>query len=547
MPSPRQVKTRLCGMASILLGSLVSIPALALTVSEDFSTLARYSSATLVWNSAQGRLHPPLQVFQYQDPGFLDRDFSVGDGSHGEFNPSRYREFSVGGDVSGNVIRFDLSRFPVLNVTNFTLASGWTLAPVGDAPFIVRALGEVIIAGTLDCSGENGQDLNNDPTQITNGGAGHCGGGDGGAGASLTTPASSGAVGGAIITGGAGGGIDGPTAGQGATGTNSGGGGGGAYAYSRGAGFDPTAGSGATPGTNGEMGEDNDFEVSGGGFGGGGGSYFNAGAAAQNSAGGGGGGGGGYIFIAAAGSISITGQVLADGGDGGTASGAVLGGGGGGGGGGSIQLFAGGDVYMAGSGVVSAAEGLGRGPAGTEGGQGSTGRTWLVGQSGFSVLVPPLAVPEYPDPLMNDVGDVRYRLGTFTATSSIVDLANTKPQLLSHVLQATVPGGSSVTVEVASGADGSFTPSWVNVSTAPFITGRFAQFRVSVTNTDRVSPADVTSLNFNFEGFEQNEFQFVSACGGTSGPSGISWLLLPLLIFLLLRSPRYTQLNSKLH
>jgi hypothetical protein len=90
-----------------------------------------------------------------------------------------------------------------------------------------------------------------------------------------------------------------------------------------------------------------------GGGGGGGGLTFD---------GGGGGGGGGAILIAASGTVTVTGALLADGGAGATATGAGIGGAGGGGAGGAIRIMA---TTIAGNGSISAAAG----PRGDKSGQ----------------------------------------------------------------------------------------------------------------------------------------------------------------------------------
>lgn len=526
-------------LAGIILVALFSFAGQAITVSEDFSTATYRQSDTLVWNHQLGILHPPLQVFQYTDGTLQDKTFEVGNGGNGSFDSTRYLEFSADAGASFPIIKIDTSVYPVLEVTRFQLDAGWTLEPIGTGNLVIRSLGDVVIAGTIQCSGFDGVDMNANNMISSAGGQGRCGGGNGGvAGSTLVIPGA-GTDGGPVITDGAGPGVDGPTAGGGATsaGTGGGGGGGGAYAVPRGGGLDSTDGTGGVPGLAGEMGQDNDFEYNGGGFGGGGGDYYTGGGAGQDSSGASGGGGGGQIFITAVGNITISGKVYANGGDGGDSDGTQLGGGGGGGGGGSIAMFAGGEVYLSGTAEVVAAGGLGQGKAGHRGGVGAAGRTWLVGSSGYSILVAPLVTPEFPDPLVADVGHVRYQLGTFTVSSQVFDTSSSRPTLTTVNASYLLPIGGALTISVAASSDPSFTPNWINTVGTPIELARYMKFQAVLSNTDVVSPAIVNSISFSMNAFEQSKFEMVSACGGThSQPAaGGILFLLPILVLIALR------------
>ena len=487
---------------------VVGSTAEALTWSDDFLTSAQRDDSTLVWNTVLGQLHPPLQVYQYLDGTLQDKNFSIGTGRDGAFTPSRYSEFSQNGDVTGNIIRLDTSAHQILEFTTFELSATWTLQPVGDKPLIIRVLGTVSISGDINCSGQNGGDQNTDPTVLIAGGAGRCGGGHGGAGSTMTTAAVTGGDGGVIITDGVSPGVDGPTGGAGATGTGSGGGGGGAYAISRGVGFDPTAGGGGSGGAAGFIAADNDFDYEGGGFGGGGGSHFTGGGPGFDSAGAGGGGGGGHIFITAGGDILISGDVTADGGDGGT--GTTSAGGGGGGGGGSIAMFSGGSVTLIGGAIVSADAGLGQGPIGHVGGNGSVGRTWLVGSNGYSTGGPPY---EFPDPSLTDVGLVRFQTGIFTALSNEFDSANTKPSITAVSETSTLPGGSTLTIEAASSSQSGFTPIWQSTSALPLELERFLRFQITLNSLSVTTPATLDVLTLDLNPTTTNNFEFIGACG----------------------------------
>lgn len=533
----------LVALVALASSGFLSSKVSAITVSDDFAGSSRYDSGELVWNTVRGQIHPPLQVYQYFDTAFDDKPFVVGQGEDGAFIRTRYEYFSENGDLSSQIIRLNTDDHPVLSFTRFELEAGWTLQPVGSKELVIRVLGDVLIDGVINCSGENGEDLGDDPNVAANGGSGRCGGGNGGYGGALTIAAGNGFNGGEVITDGVSPGVDGPTPGSGATATESGGGGGASYAVARGAGFDPLAGTGAGGGDEGLLAADTIFAYTGGGFGGGGGGYYNSGTTAQNSSGGGGGAGGGYIFITAAGTISITGQVYADGGDGGDTDGTKLAGGGGGGGGGSIAMFAGGEIYLAGAAEVSAGPGLGQGPAGAAGGDGAAGRTWLVGQSGYSILVAPVVVAEFPDPMLGDVGATRYQVGTFTVVSGEIDLYNTIPRLIASDTTEFLPGLSSLLVEVASGPSG-FTPTWVDVSTVPIDLARFARFRITLENDDDTNPATVDDLTWTLSGYREEDFAFVSACGAVQG-AHYDYLFLCLLPIAVLFSLRFNWLRFR--
>lgn len=540
----RQVKDR---FFLILIGAF-AFSSEALELTESFDDLSRRASSTAVWNSVSGELHPPLFVKDYFLTAFDDRNFIVGQGEHGAFIPSRYAEFSEGGDVSGNIIRLNTDTYPNLYVTRFELAAGWTLRPVGSRALSVHSLSDIVIYGSLDCSGGDGQAIQAPNTSTPQGGTGRCGGANGGNGASSTTASQAGFNGGPILTDGESVGVDGPTAGGAAAhdGAGAGGGGGGAY-QARGIGqTDSTAGGngGGTGGGRGAMAANHDFSVEGGGFGGGGGDY------SANSAGGGGGAGGGQIFLFAVGNIDVHSgaEVKANGGDGGGGDGPggvsnLTAGGGGGGGGGSILMFAGGDVRLAGQ--VRALGGSGGQDDGQAGGAGADGRSWLVGSSGFSQALPPDPfVQELPDYKLGAVGSVRYQTGTdFVATSQAYDLLNTRPTLESLSLDQQISGASQITVEWASGETSNFSPSVWNALSTPLNESRYIRFRVTLNNQDDADPARLRALTVDYSPYSQTEFEFAGGCGRvvhrppSTGSQTLLWFFccLPVILIFLLR------------
>ncbi len=229
------------------------------------------------------------------------------------------------------------------NFRRFRVREGVTVRVTGAAPLVVFAREPVEIAGTLNVSGVDGREGACETSSMQQpGGAAGAGGTAGGAGGARRVASVSGE--GDLGGGAAGfmlpGGSDGDSAG--------GGGGGGGSAMAGTAGTNgaccPTRcpwGLVAGEGAGGRSGRANDAGDFVGGGGGGGGAYGRA----DNGNGGSGGGGGGAMRIVAP-SITITGTLVANGGNGGSAgrqstsgmSAECDGGAGGGGGGGYVWL-----------------------------------------------------------------------------------------------------------------------------------------------------------------------------------------------------------------
>ena len=112
-------------------------------------------SATGVVNLYEGRFHPPLQIRGLMVNSInYNRPIPLGSGRHGAFTPERYSLFSENGDLSGQIIRLSLEKFPTLEVTDFHLGAGWTLEPVGEGALQIYSHGNVLIEGLINCSGE---------------------------------------------------------------------------------------------------------------------------------------------------------------------------------------------------------------------------------------------------------------------------------------------------------------------------------------------------------------------------------------------------------
>lgn len=508
--------------AIIILLVLLPLEGLALTYQENFSNPAHTSTSTLVWNHFLNQLHPPLQVSGWNDGSNHNDPFSVGDGRHGVFDTSTYERF---GTIVGNQIRIDTDAYPDLQFTNFNLADGWVLRPTGSNPLIIRSLGNIHIAGNIDCSGENGQDLNTNNTIISVGGIGHCGGASGGNGGTDTVAPLPGTSGGGFTTGGgagpAGGGLGGAS-----------GAGGGAFRQPVTPGQDGTNPNGGAIALAGFNDQDDGFSIIGGGSGGGGGFAHDTGA--DDSSGGGGGAGGGSIYMYAVGTITVEqitlgyGQVIANGGNGGGYSGAGTprGGGGGGGGGGSILMFSRGDIdFLAGT-VVSADAGLGGTVPAADGGNGSHGRTWITDNNGAAGGV----VIESPLTLLVSPGVVEYQINTFTAESVSLDFGNTGPTLTAAT--PITAGVGTVTIDMDESDSAIFTPTYVLPSTLiGQELGRYFKFRVTINNTDASNPARITSMTWTYDGHKTDDFDFVSSCGSIRNlPPPSSWQLLLFLL-----------------
>jgi hypothetical protein len=253
---------------------------------------------------------------------------------------------------SGTWCGIDLPPSGELHYTTFTVPCCWNVwfkRNASNTPVIIRASGNVTIAGNLQLGGANGVDGSQTMTSLGNtGGAGGPGGFDGGSGANGIVS----------TTGGTGGGPGGGAGGVMTVDLQGRGGGGAGFGV---AGVSAPGGGGAAGGA---YGTTTLIPSIGGSGGGGGGADF-------GRSGGGGGGGGGAIVIASSGTISVTGNILAKGGNGGWMGTCCPGAGAGGAGsGGSIRLAA---TTVSGSGTLNVAPGTA--PTGTGGsGVGSIGR-----------------------------------------------------------------------------------------------------------------------------------------------------------------------------
>jgi hypothetical protein len=324
----------------------------------------------------------------------------------------------------------------VFNFTTVNIPTGITITFTRNAtnkPLTILASGDVVIAGTINVDGKNGN---------TNGlgGPGGPGGFNGGTGGYGFDQSFSGVPGDGPSAGG--GGIGGATI----TGTNIGDGGGGGF------GLPGTNGGG---GTNAGLGGPRFGAVTIlpliGGSGGGGG------AASANTRGGPGGGGGGAILIASSGTITLNGTIFARGGQGLGCCTFVTGGGGGAGG--AIRIIA---NTFTGSGVINVSGGNGSGGnfhSGGSGGQGYvrveafdknnfTGSTSPTNIISFA-LPHPITPPNAPSLRIASVGGVTAPSNPLGSLQGVPDVIvpSSQPNPITVALEgANLPVGTIVQV-----------------------------------------------------------------------------------------------------
>lgn len=474
-------------------------------VVETFSTRDNLSAENAVWNQALGQVHPTLQAVSYGGGPAIP--FSVGDGSHGAFELSRYAEFSLNGDISGNTIRLDQTRFPILKVTSFHLASGWKLEPAHDLPLVIYSLSTVSIEGEIWCHGDSG--TNAVGATPGTGGQGRCGGGDGGNGGA---PNANGTDGGdpagapaGSVTGGKGGDFQGATAVAG----------GGAGSWNTTSPVFGGTNSSATGGGAGTSSQDPTFSQPYGGAGGGGGSGTNT------EGGAGGGGGGGAVIIHAVGEVSIgsaptsaTGVIKAYGGNGGSSN--VNGGAGGGGSGGSVKIFTGGNVELYNSGNASDAyKGTyGTNASGEIGGDPGEGRSWVASvtyntSTGTGTYVPT------ENGVTPGNNTIEFSESPQSVTTKAIDLLNTLATINSVTFS---PASADFSYELRGSKDNfaSDDTGWTTDLLA-VSNKRYVQIRAIITTSNGDNPTMIDSVTIDYSPSNQNEFKFEATGCGTVG------------------------------
>lgn len=326
---------------------------------------------------------------------------------------------STGADGAFNPTANTVRQLPADGVFNFTtvnIPSGVTVTftkNAGNTPVYILATGDVVIAGTIKVEGAS--TVSSNPVS-TAPGAGGPGGYDGGYGGGVNT--------------------------LGGKGMGPGGGGGGpstSYRYGGGGGFGTAGGTaGANYGASGPAYGNASLVPLIGGSGGGGGAGW------TSSAEYGGGGGGGAILIASSTSITVTGSISANGGNGYNYAG--------GGSGGAIRLIA---NTISGTGNISARGGnLG---SGTVGGQGrirleastnnftpGTDPVYTYGQPGSAFLAnaPVLRITS-----LAGVSVPAYPTGSYAQPDVLLPNTTTNPVTV-NLSASYIPVGTSVAVSV---------------------------------------------------------------------------------------------------
>lgn len=342
------------------------------------------------------------------------------------------------------------------DVKDFSVRAGTTLAVVGTSSLMIRASGNVDVAGTIDMNGQNGQ--NSAGLNGGIGGKGRAGGKDGGIGGSLTLTSTQTVATNTPPAAGLGSG-----AGLGATNGEAAGGAGASFGtYGMNGLSSTTLGK---PGTAGAVYGFADLATLVAGSGGGGGAAnMNTG---KFEGGAGGGAGGGAIAIIAKGNLVVSGTITANGGDAGTS---VRGGDGGAGSGGAIALRSLGFISV--PGTLSAIGGSGK----IVGGAGGNGRIRLedpIGSFTAGTIYPAAVTGTYATSVAVSKW-VRMQAGTSPATS---------PRYMAVVSTGSATGGSSYAVEVEGAKDLTGAP---NLDTATgfqtdarLVKGEWVRFRVT--------------------------------------------------------------------
>lgn len=494
-------------------------------LSVNLNSRAFYSSGTALWNQVAGVIQPTIIVKDWSDlnagGGNQTTTIDVGDGSDGEFTSSTWAQFgSV--DSTNKIIHFDNSAHPILQATRFTLDDGWTLIPTAAAPLKIYVLGDANVGGIIDCNGDDGGSVTTTPGSAGLGGSGHCGGGNGGSGGAVFSSGNNGFSPSGLITSGTGGAITGGTAGAG-------GGGGGAFDDGstpphNSTTPDPASNGGngsATAGATGTPLADSSFVHLFGSAGGGGGS------GSSTQAGAGGGGGGGVIILHVAGNltIGINGALTARGGKGGTTS--NNGGEGGAGGGGSIQTWAFGTFTLQGTNptayAIDASGGDVSSASTSNGGAGWPGRSWTVTNSTAGGYVYNAGLLETP---ASQSLNPSYSYATQSTSQNVITTAiDTQSTLATfHSAGFTSTNDADVTLEI-SGSNDAFVSDdtgWLPTSSfAELNNKRYVRFRLSINNSDEVTPTTVSQIVVNYTPGLRTDFDFKSAgCGKIGGGSG---------------------------
>lgn len=508
---------------------------------ESFSNTTTTASQTAVLNLEFEALHPQLRAIDYEAITPPPMDFDVGDGSHGAFEPATYANFSVGGNLAGNIIRLDTSVYPILQVTHFHLATGWFLEPVGTAELVIYSQGDVVVEGEIWCHGRNG--TNSAGVTPGLGGQGRCGGSRGGDGGLPNDKGEDAPDVTVDVTGGVGGNFFG--------GAPVDGGGGGSWNDSSlaGNGIGVNAGGGQGGASESEP----YFMDLSGAAGGGGGSGFGG------QAGAGGGAGGGTVVIHTVRDFILGNdpddgapRILVYGGNGGTSA---TGGEGGGGGGGSIKVYAGRTISIHDSDPLHGGSPVNGGVGSGVNGGGAIGRNWFASLNYNPFPATGFYTPAEQTPVIP--GPIEFTDAPQEWISTAFDTLSTNGTVQSIVAN---PVSSDYVIELAGSTDNFVVDDTGWQTDLSLLTNkRYLRMRVTVTNTLGSNADFLEDVTVNFTpgtdtvpepggptATDISRFEFVAAsgCGSlktksdTHKPLVLLFLPVALALFLRLRNSK---------
>jgi hypothetical protein len=478
-------------MKWFLLFIFFTLPAYSVTVSVSFNG---YEDTTLPttcdWDKINGRLRARLEV----NTNALD----FGDGSDGNCN------------FSGTITAREF------NCRNLNISSSARFT--GNNPLIIRVQGNATISGTLNVNGFNGG--TNGPLTNLGGVAGPGGfkGGDFDFGF--------GANGDAF-------GVDGDAGFAGDAGLSdsinpaSGGGGSGASFRNGALGLVGENGDSVSPaGLGGAQSNPNNTNAENtfealliGGAGGG------AGGAGENidftqAPGASGGGGGGALHIVARGSITVTGTITANGGDGGNATG--LAGAGGGGAGGAIWLQSAQAVIN--NGIIRAAGGSGgtntsASPRGGNGGAGGSGRIRIDSFDGILTGGATNPVAQISSGVAG-LSLVEFETGiNCLARTTAIDTIGKKILIKNSSVQQILNGGT-IQIQVEESSDGVTWSAPVDISLVNDLNQRYLRFTLDLESTSTTLSPILSNISISYDVLEKSDAVLKSdiTCGTLGGP-----------------------------
>lgn len=472
---------------TLLLLTVFSFEAEAVRLTADFSS--RKDTATCDWNLGAGTVRAP----QASNGAALN----FGDGSDGDCS------------FSGNVLADEY------NCRTLRISSNTRFTPNGTNAVIIRVQGAVTISATLSVDGFPGNDGTTSPNLGGSGGPAGFRGGH-----FDTTAFPQGQAGLQNVTGAGDGG--GSASGNAASFSGGGGGAGGNFGDSTlaTAGLDGTSttvlqGTGGPTSPAEVAADEAGFEtllIGGAGGGAGGQGEENIGTFYYGATGG---GGGGALHIIAAGNITITGIISANGAKGG--DGTDLSGGGGGGAGGSIWLQSGGQITN--NGTIRALGGAGGtvtsvlAASGGNGGSGGVGRIRLDDFDGALTgnASTPVAQTAASTPGVYDVG---FLTGACTALTTGIDTIGKLNRFKSSVATQTLNGGT-LDIEVQDSDDNVSWNAAVPLSQINTLSRRYLRFDIEITPASAASSPELDALSVEYDVLEKSNHEFKSdvSCG----------------------------------